>query len=81
MDRVTVRQKKTGRPVTFELTDQTRQAIDDYVRLIGTKAGQFLYGRVDLLDAMPHIPDIVAGALRAADREQLCCSAPFKQMR
>ena len=30
MDRATVRQKKTGRPVTFELTDQTRQAIDDY---------------------------------------------------
>lgn len=27
MDRATVRQKKTGRPVKFELTDQTRQAI------------------------------------------------------
>ena len=26
MDRATVRQKKTGRPVRFELTDQTRQA-------------------------------------------------------
>ena len=25
MDRATVRQKKTGRPVKFELTDQTRQ--------------------------------------------------------
>ena len=30
MDRATVRQKKTGRPVKFELADQTRQAIDDY---------------------------------------------------
>jgi integrase len=29
VDRATVRQKKTGRPVRFELTDQTRQAIDD----------------------------------------------------
>jgi hypothetical protein len=29
MDRATVRQKKTRRPVKFELTDQTRQAIDD----------------------------------------------------
>jgi hypothetical protein len=28
LDRSTVRQKKTGRPVRFELTDQTRQAID-----------------------------------------------------
>jgi hypothetical protein len=32
MDRATVRQKKTGRPVKFELTDQTRQAIDDYLK-------------------------------------------------
>ena len=29
-DRATVRQKKTGRPVRFELSEQTRQAIDDY---------------------------------------------------
>ena len=43
MDRATVRQKKTGRPVRFELTDQTRQAIDDYLRLTGRKAGQFLF--------------------------------------
>ena len=28
MDRATIRQKKTGRPVRFELTDQTRMAID-----------------------------------------------------
>ena len=28
LDRATVRQKKTGRPVRFELTEQTRQAID-----------------------------------------------------
>src|ERR1700731_639851 len=32
VDRATVRQKKTGRPVKFELTDQTRQALDDYVK-------------------------------------------------
>jgi integrase len=29
-DRATVRQKKTGRPVRFELSEQTRQAVDDY---------------------------------------------------
>src|SRR3954465_14831754 len=28
-DRASVRQKKTGRPVKFELTESTRQAIDD----------------------------------------------------
>ena len=33
LDRATVRQKKTGRPVRFELTDQTRQAIDEYLRM------------------------------------------------
>jgi integrase len=36
VDRATVRQKKTGRPVKFELTDQTRQAVDDYLKA-GTK--------------------------------------------
>jgi integrase len=32
VDRATVRQKKTGQPVKFELTEQTRQAVDDYLR-------------------------------------------------
>ena len=43
MDRATVRQKKTGRPVKFELTDQTRQAIDDYLKAAGKKSGDFLF--------------------------------------
>jgi integrase len=30
VDRTTVRQKKTGRPVKFELTEQTREAVDNY---------------------------------------------------
>jgi integrase len=42
-DRATVRQKKTGRPVRFEMTEQTRQAIDDYIRLAGKKPGEFLF--------------------------------------
>ncbi len=43
MDRATIRQKKTGRPVRFELTDQTRQAIDKYLRLTARKPGEFLF--------------------------------------
>lgn len=43
MDRATIRQKKTGRPVRFESTDQTRQAINDYPRLTGRKPGEFLF--------------------------------------
>lgn len=42
-DRATVRQKKTGRPVRFEMTEQTRQAIDDYLRVTGRRPGQFLF--------------------------------------
>jgi len=37
--RATVRQRKTGRPVRFELTEQTRQAVDDYLKADGKKVG------------------------------------------
>jgi integrase len=43
MDRATVRQKKTCHPVKFELTNQTRQAIDDYLKAAGKKPGQYLF--------------------------------------
>jgi integrase len=43
IDRATVWQRKTGRPVKFELTDQTRQAVDDYLRAAGKKPGEFLF--------------------------------------
>ncbi len=43
MDRATVRQRKTGRPVKFELTDQTRQAVDDYLKAAAKKPGEFLF--------------------------------------
>jgi integrase len=43
VDRATVRQKKTGHPVRFELTEPTRQAIDDYLKAVGKKPGEFLF--------------------------------------
>lgn len=43
MDRATIRQKKTDQPVLFELTDQTRQEIDEYLRLTARKPGEFLF--------------------------------------
>src|SRR5437867_2546207 len=43
IERATVRQRKTGRPVKFELTDQTRQAVDDYLRAASKKTGHFLF--------------------------------------
>jgi integrase len=42
-DRATVRQKKTGQPVRFELSEQTRQALDDYLKATGTRPGEFLF--------------------------------------
>ena len=43
VDRTPVRQKKTGRPVKFELTEQTRQSIDNYLRAFGKKPGEFIF--------------------------------------
>jgi integrase len=43
VDRANVRQKKTGRPVRFELTEQTRQALDCYIREAGRRTGEFLF--------------------------------------
>jgi len=37
VDRATVRQRKTGRPVRFELTEQTRQAVDDRQLRVGAE--------------------------------------------
>jgi len=42
-DRASVRQKKTGRPVKFELTESARQAIDDDLRVTGRKSGEYLF--------------------------------------
>ena len=41
--RATVRQKKTGGAVRFELTEQTRQAIDAHLKAADNKSGQFLF--------------------------------------
>jgi integrase len=43
IDRATVRQRKTYRPVRFELTELTRQALDDYLRTPRRKAGEYLF--------------------------------------
>src|SRR5438477_11903708 len=43
LDRATVRQRKTGHPVKFELTQKTRQALDDYLQASGRKPGEQLF--------------------------------------
>ena len=42
-DRATVRQRKTGHPVRFELTEQTRQAVDEYLRTASNTPGDFMF--------------------------------------
>ena len=37
IERATVRQRKTGRPVKFEITEQTRRAVDDYLKAADKK--------------------------------------------
>ena len=44
IDRAAARQRKTGRPVRFELTEQTRQSIDDYLALVRKRPNELLFG-------------------------------------
>jgi integrase len=41
--RATVRQRKTGHPVRFELAEHTRQSLNDYLKTTGKKPGEFLF--------------------------------------
>jgi integrase len=43
LDRATIRQRKTGRPVKFEITEQTRQAIDEYLKTVHKDPIDFLF--------------------------------------
>ena len=42
-DRATVTQQKTGRPVQFEITEQTRAAIRDWLVSTAPENGQYLF--------------------------------------
>jgi len=43
IDRATIRQRKTGRPVKFEISEQTRQAVDDYLEVSSKRPGDYLF--------------------------------------
>ena len=67
LDRATVRQKKTGQPVRFELTEQTRQAIDEYV---GSPAGSpvIFYSQVVATGTGPFRPGSTHGLCPTGSR-------------
>jgi integrase len=48
-ERATVRQKKTSRPVRFEITEQTRQAVDDYLSVANRKRGELRRTKATLI--------------------------------
>ena len=43
VNRATMRQGRTDRPVRFELTEVTRQALHEYLRMTGRKRGEYLF--------------------------------------
>jgi integrase len=43
VDRATIRQRKTGRPVKFEVTEQTRQAVDDLLAASRSVPSDYLF--------------------------------------
>jgi integrase len=43
IDRATIRQRKTGRPVKFELTEQTRQAIDQHLSKLESSKNRYMF--------------------------------------
>jgi integrase len=64
IERATVRQKKTGLPVKFELTEQTRQAIDEYMKAACIKPGEYLFPsrrKHDCCITTRHYARLVAG--------------------
>ena len=44
VERATIRQKKTGQPVRYEMTEQTREAVDSYITAANKKPGEVLLG-------------------------------------
>ena len=52
-DRATVIQRKTGRPVQFEITEQTRSSIRDWLLETNLRSGQYLFP--SRVRAQPHL--------------------------
>jgi integrase len=52
-DRATIVQKKTGRPVQFEITEQTRTSLEIWLRMLRTTCSRYLFP--SRLHARPHL--------------------------
>ena len=54
-DRATVVQKKTGRPVQFEIMEQTRASLEVWLRILRAPGSRYLYLFPSRLHARPHL--------------------------
>ena len=52
-DRAAIVQKKTGRPVQFEITEQTRTSLEIWLRMLRTTGSRYLFP--SRLHARPHL--------------------------
>jgi integrase len=52
-DRATIIQQKTGRPVQFEITEQTRASIQDWLSKVDARSGRYLFP--SRFRAQPHL--------------------------
>src|SRR5436305_13337838 len=68
VDRATVRQKKTGLPVRFEITEHSCQSADDYIHTAGRKPGN-LPVREPLWTMRGHHSTAIRSLGRRMDRE------------
>ena len=51
-DRATIIQRKTGRPIQFEITEQTQAAVEDWLAILKIRDGCFLFP--SRVHAQPH---------------------------
>jgi integrase len=74
-DRATVIQKKTGRPVQFEITEQTRSAVRERLAALDAREGRYLFP--SRLRAKPHVSTRQYARIvhRGADRAGLDSSS------
>ena len=74
-DRATVVQKKTGRPVQFEITEQTRAAVGEWLAALDARDGRYLFP--SRLRGKPHLSTRQYARIfhRWADRAGLDSSA------
>jgi len=64
IDRASVRQRKTGQPVRFEITEQTREAVDTYIGAANKKTGRVSLRRPARSASTHHHATIRAVGLR-----------------